>query len=523
MLPAVAHLEMARAAVALASDDLSGHRLRLERVHWLRPLELLPDPVDVHIALHRDPGGAIDFEVYGEGSEPDEGAIVYARGVALVVPPRDVSRLDVSEIAARYQRSPHAADECYAAFRSRGAVFGPKWKGLEGVSVDGDEVIARIALADDRAGDDVILTPAVVNSALQSLIGFSLNGADADHVDIPVDVDAVEIHDACVARMWVVGRRRAVSGHIVCYDIDLCDESGRIALQLRGLRMVRVARGGESMAGVVPADALPLLAAPDARCIEMQAALAKAVSTVLLHPVDRVRPDVVFSELGVDSLGIAELTEQLEADFGVKLTPTIFYQHPTLERLARHLVETHGDVLAARLPSARQVAREPDNIRATAMAASDSSTSRATRRARERRSSVASSARTQPIAIVGMSGRFPGGLDLEGFWANLVEERDCIGRDPAGAVGLARGLRRSRSEPNKTNMKWGGFIDGVDEFDAAVLRHLAARGAADGPAAAAADDARLEGDRGCGLCAVEPVRQRHRRSSCGTGTSDYDA
>ena len=64
-----------------------------------------------------------------------------------------------------------------------------------------------------------------------------------------------------------------------------------------------------------------------------------------------------------------------------------------------------------------------------------------------------------------MSGRFPMADDVAALWRNLVEERDCIAEIPQRALGLAGDLWRSVSEANKTNIKWGGFIDGVDEFD----------------------------------------------------------
>jgi amino acid adenylation domain-containing protein len=68
----------------------------------------------------------------------------------------------------------------------------------------------------------------------------------------------------------------------------------------------------------------------------------------------------------------------------------------------------------------------------------------------------------EPIAIVGMSGRFPGARDLEQFWENLVAGKSLIqegeARFPRGTTG------------DNLGQFWGGFLEGHDEFDAAFFR-----------------------------------------------------
>ena len=74
------------------------------------------------------------------------------------------------------------------------------------------------------------------------------------------------------------------------------------------------------------------------------------------------------------------------------------------------------------------------------------------------------------IAIVGMSGVFPMARDLDAFWQNLAEGRDC---DPRGAAEDRWDWRAYWGDPatdaGRTNVKWGGFIDGVGEFDPAFF------------------------------------------------------
>jgi amino acid adenylation domain-containing protein/FkbM family methyltransferase len=71
----------------------------------------------------------------------------------------------------------------------------------------------------------------------------------------------------------------------------------------------------------------------------------------------------------------------------------------------------------------------------------------------------------EPIAIVGMSGRFPQAEDLEQFWENLIAGRDCIREVPRTRWSWEALYGDPEGDPPRTKIKWGGFMDGVDEFD----------------------------------------------------------
>ncbi|WP_009900592.1 beta-ketoacyl synthase N-terminal-like domain-containing protein, partial [Burkholderia thailandensis] len=69
------------------------------------------------------------------------------------------------------------------------------------------------------------------------------------------------------------------------------------------------------------------------------------------------------------------------------------------------------------------------------------------------------------IAVVGLAGRYPKARDLDAFWANLAGGVDCIEEIPAERWDHARYYDSDRDATGKTYAKWGGFVDGVDEFD----------------------------------------------------------
>ena len=73
--------------------------------------------------------------------------------------------------------------------------------------------------------------------------------------------------------------------------------------------------------------------------------------------------------------------------------------------------------------------------------------------------------KVEPIAIVGMSGCFPMARDIEAFWQNLEAEKDCITEIPKERWDWEAIYGDPQTEDNKSNIKWGGFIEGVFEFD----------------------------------------------------------
>ncbi|HCY88033.1 MAG TPA: hypothetical protein DHV36_23045, partial [Desulfobacteraceae bacterium] len=73
--------------------------------------------------------------------------------------------------------------------------------------------------------------------------------------------------------------------------------------------------------------------------------------------------------------------------------------------------------------------------------------------------------RSQAVAIVGMSGRFPQARDLDEFWRRLHEGRDCITEIPKDRWDWRAIYGDPLKAGNRTNVKWGGFMDGVGNFD----------------------------------------------------------
>nr|WP_277912960.1 type I polyketide synthase [Frankia torreyi] len=198
---------------------------------------------------------------------------------------------------------------------------------------------------------------------------------------------------------------------------------------LRELVPQRAATAGASAPGRQPAE----LAAPD-RDRAVLDLVRTHVAAVLGHDGGAaISPRRAFADLGFDSLAAVELRNALQRHLGVTLPATLVFDHPTPRALADHILD--------------RLSGERAPVAATPEAAVRSD---------------------EPIAIVGMSCRFPGGVaSPEDLWRLLVDGTDAISPFPADRGWDLGGLYDpDRVRPATSYAREGGFLPGAAEFDA---------------------------------------------------------
>ncbi|MET7641991.1 type I polyketide synthase [Streptomyces sp. NPDC005438] len=165
------------------------------------------------------------------------------------------------------------------------------------------------------------------------------------------------------------------------------------------------------------------------------------IAAVLRHPSgSSVDPEKAFSDLGFDSLMAVELRNQLSEETGVRLPPSVIFDQPTPAALAEHLESLLGDRAEPDTTPARTAGNRP---------APDD----------------------DPIAIVSMSCRLPGGADSpEALWDLVLRGEDAVVPMPTD-----RGWDLDQlfdPDPERTGTSYvrdGGFLEDADRFDPTVF------------------------------------------------------
>ncbi|MBB4730016.1 SDR family NAD(P)-dependent oxidoreductase [Xanthomonas arboricola] len=223
-----------------------------------------------------------------------------------------------------------------------------------------------------------------------------------------------------------------------------------------GSRAAAVAIAAPSTATVAPPA--PFVAFPQPSAQTMDAlALAEALAQRLKHLLaevsgqspERIDPMAPLERYGIDSMMVLQLNKRLGAVFE-RLSKTVLYEHATLRSLRDYLLSQYPEA-CSHWCDVEQAA--PVAVPAT----SDNAMPTPRGAARE------------PIAVIGMAGRYPGARDLRTFWENLSEGRDCISEIPPERWSLEDFYdpdELQASSRGRSYGKWGGFIEGFDEFDA---------------------------------------------------------
>lgn len=199
---------------------------------------------------------------------------------------------------------------------------------------------------------------------------------------------------------------------------------------------------------------------------QIQDILKQAISQLLKIKTKEIDPDMEFNQYGFDSITLTEFANILNEQYKLDLAPTIFFEHATVSAFAAYLSAEYQDTFSAQFAVP---VKEDLPVQPAEKAMKDIRFSTENRFGKPKELPVKKAAEhapePEPIAIVGMSGVFPKAKDVEEYWMNLKEGTDCITEVPKDRWDWREYYGDPLKEANKTNVKWGGFIDGVADFD----------------------------------------------------------
>ncbi|HEY0833189.1 MAG TPA: beta-ketoacyl synthase N-terminal-like domain-containing protein, partial [Azospirillum sp.] len=168
----------------------------------------------------------------------------------------------------------------------------------------------------------------------------------------------------------------------------------------------------------------------------------------------KARPEEVhanrnLADLGFDSISLAEFARVLSGFYGLAISPSVFFSHATPKRLAGYFLAEHRAAMDAFYRRAGAAPPVAPAIMPAAVPAPVRSEAPA----------------DEPIAIIGMSGRFPKARDVDELWGILERGEDAVGEIAPDRFDWRRYYSDTAGAPGKTISKWCGCIPGLAEFD----------------------------------------------------------
>ncbi|HXR69800.1 SDR family NAD(P)-dependent oxidoreductase [Actinocrinis sp.] len=211
-----------------------------------------------------------------------------------------------------------------------------------------------------------------------------------------------------------------------------------------------------------------LLALPEnARGEAARVHIGRMLAKTLGYPEGRTVPqDTGFFDLGLDSIMAVDLARELSVAFAVNLRVAEVFNNSRVTALADHVARkiAAGPASVVTKPAPAPVS-SPERIAPQAAGPQLVSTSAGQTAASPE--SPASSA--EPIAIVGMAGRFPGADTIDELWDLLREGRDAVGPVPADRWDSAALHGNDPLRAGTISTDQGGFLRDIDRFDASFF------------------------------------------------------
>ena len=461
MLPGVVWLEILRAA--MRERETTGS-LVVRDLMFVEPLVIgLGESTDVTGTI--EPDGA--FEIVAASGGVDARLFVTGRAEWSTEP--EAENLGLRRRGQELNDFVSSSD-LYHFLHRLGYVHGPFYQNVTWAgSIDRSTSLARLDIG--RRGSEA-LTEGFDAGMLDSVTVAAIGGMQdllASHKSapfVPLFIEKVRLSGRCPRTAYVLTRVHSWNDETGRCSQVVTDSAGNVCLEFDNLTSKRVPAHGFIQDGTETRRALfphpstyrgqPSPGQPSS--VDEEAVLHWLARQMGLEP----NSDTIttpFLSLGLESLQLVESAQRIEEATSLRIHPTLFFEHPTLQRAAKYLLEEHADALQSAVATPNSPfgteAHKVDGYRGDAVHA-----------CRDRSAQPAGmDAPEDAVAIIAMAGRYPQASDLSKFWDNLRQGRDAISEIPSGRWDWRKRFSPSEDREGHTYSRWGGFLEQIDAFD----------------------------------------------------------
>ncbi|WP_187696014.1 beta-ketoacyl synthase N-terminal-like domain-containing protein, partial [Priestia megaterium] len=309
--------------------------------------------------------------------------------------------------------------------------------------------------------------------AFQTLLGLvNSSGSDSTEMYVPFSIKEIEIKDSLKEKCYVYVTLIENNKNSKTFNLQVMDEDGKVLVVIKqlSLRALQIHTNNSSMKKITKEihssknkklDSEEILTKGKSELKEktefyLKTLLSKKIK-LLVEKIDEREP---LESYGIDSVMIMNLSKELENDFG-ELSKTLFFEYQNISELAQYFIKNHYTQLIKVTKWDKSSYEKHDLLTNTS---DDPPTHK--RFFDDVNPSPDINGGQDDLAIIGLSGRFPMADNLDEFWMNLKHKKNCVTTIPKERWNYQDYvINNVKNKKDKTNTKWGGFIEDVDKFD----------------------------------------------------------
>ncbi|MBD3316312.1 MAG: polyketide synthase of type I, partial [Chitinivibrionales bacterium] len=203
--------------------------------------------------------------------------------------------------------------------------------------------------------------------------------------------------------------------------------------------------------------------------------LRKMIAEMLRMKASKINPDQPLSDYGLDSILIVQLTNKLREYFP-DITSTLLFEAGTVNKLVSFFIKNDTNNLKKlinydELSDVTTISRS-DRFKAKSAQFRAINPYGNMRRSKRDPLNIpklgyegAYEDRVFDVAVIGVSGRYPGASTLREFWENLSSGINCITEIPRERWNWEKYFDPEKGKAGRLYTQWGGFLDDIDKFD----------------------------------------------------------
>lgn len=204
-------------------------------------------------------------------------------------------------------------------------------------------------------------------------------------------------------------------------------------------------------------------------CIE-EYLINKVTHLIEDSEINKVDINKNFMDMGIDSVQLVRLTEEISQELNIELYPTIFFEYLNGKEMSQYLFDTWESSLASIDIFNNKKKNKLDTLESEFYSENNSDSDSDKKGCNKEtstntHSSFIENSNERDIAIIGMSGLFAGSSDLDSFWKNMIDQENLMREIPKDRFDYSLWYDSNSQKQDKIYCKWGSFINDAEKFD----------------------------------------------------------